>query len=220
MTGRSSTRQPCGVRSRRQCPRCRRAGHVAASRASAAGQTLVEFALVLVVFMVVTLGLLDGLRVIFYYSQVQEAARMGARWGAVQVGRAVPLSNTQASTTDAVGGTFNDPGNSAGTYCDPTPCSSGPDPYFSLAGSRWTVPANPVTNTIVGAVTLGTTAVNLSQATIAISTTMPTTIETADIDNSFTNQPVTVTVTYPFTPILSMGLGAVTLRGSSSMLHE
>jgi hypothetical protein len=70
---------------------------------------------------------------------------------------------------------------------------------------------------------LGTTAVNPSQVTISISTTagLTQTVEVNDIDtDSFTNKPVTVTVTYPFTPILSMGLGAVTLRGSSTVLHE
>ena len=216
LTGRSSTRQPCGIQPKGQRPRRRRAGRAAASRASEAGQTLVEFALVLVVFMVVTVGMLDGMRVIFYYSQIQEAARLGARWGAVQVGRAVPLSNTQASTTDAVGGTFDIPGNAPGTYCDLT---SSPPCDYSLASSR-TWGTSPVTHTIVGATMLGTTAVNSSQFTISISTTAPITVETQDIDNMFTNQPVTVTVTYPFTPILSMGLGSVTLRGSSSVLHE
>ena len=63
-------------------------------------------------------------------------------------------------------------------------------------------------------------AVDPSQVTISISTTAAITVETQDIDTMFTNQPVTVTVTYPFTPILSMGLGSVTLRGSSTMLHE
>ena len=87
-----------------------------------------------------------------------------------------------------------------------------------------------MTNTIVGATMLGTTAVNPSQVTIAISTTAAmsgtdvltqTQTETVDIDpNWFTNKPVTVTVTYPFTPILSMGLGSVTLKGSSTVLHE
>ena len=215
-TSLSSTRQARGGWPRGQRARRRRAGRAPTPGASAAGQTLVEFALVLTIFLVVTLGLLDGMRVIFYYSQIQEAARLGARWGAVQVGRAVPLSNTQASTTDAVGGTFDIPGNAPGTYCDLT---SSPPCDYSLASSR-TWGTSPVTNTIVGATMLGTTAVNSSQVTISISTTAPITVETRDIDNMFTNQPVTVTVTYPFTPILSMGLGVVPLRGSSTMLHE
>ena len=212
---RTSTRQS-RLRPRRALGRRRPRCGAVAPHASAKGQTLVEFALVLVVFMLVTVGMLDGMRVIFYYSQIQEAARLGARWGAVQVGRAVPLSNTQASTTDAVGGTFDIQGNKQGTYCDLT---SSPPCDYSLASSR-TWGTSPVTNTIVGATMLGTTAVNSSQVTISISTTAPITVETQDIDNLFTNQPVTVTVTYPFTPILSMGLGAVTLKGSSTVLHE
>ena len=188
---------------------------------SAAGQTLVEFALVLVIFMVVTVGMLDGMRVIFYYSQIQEAARLGARWGAVQVARAAPDDTTG---TQGVGGTFDIQGNAPGTYSD-SGCPSSP---CSLQSSRWTDSTNPVTNTIVGATMLGTTAVNPSQVTISITTTaaisdtpVMTQIETQDIDPYwFTNKPVTVTVTYPFTPILSMGLGAVTLKGSSTVLHE
>src|SRR5437763_15649624 len=112
-TTRSSVRQPCGVRPRGQRPQRRRAGRMAAPCASAAGQTLVEFALVLVVFMLVTVGLLDGMRVIFYYSQIQEAARLGARWGAVQVARADPADSTQG-----VGGTFDNQGNKPGAYSD------------------------------------------------------------------------------------------------------
>src|SRR5205085_6960382 len=153
-TTRSSVRQPCGVRPRGQRPQRRRAGRMAAPCASAAGQTLVEFALVLVVFMLVTVGLLDGMRVIFYYSQIQEAARLGARWGAVQVGRAVPLSNAQASTTDAVGGTFATPGNAPATYCN-VGCGTN-----TIDATRVFTVSNVVTNTIVGATMLGTTAVD------------------------------------------------------------
>ena len=126
-------------------------------------------------------------------------------------------TNAQASTTDAVGGTFATPGNAPATYCN-VGCGTN-----TIDATRVFTVSNVVTNTIVGATMLGTTAVNPSQVTISISTTagLTQTIETKDIDpDSFTNKPVTVTVTYPFTPILSMGLGAVTLRGSSTVLHE
>src|SRR5919199_2379287 len=137
---RTSTRQS-RLRPRRAFGRRRPRCGAVAPHASAKGQTLVEFALVLVVFMLVTVGMLDGMRVIFYYSQIQEAARLGARWGAVQVARAAPGDTTG---TQGVGGTFYTPGdpaspfpgNTPGTYCDPTPCSSGSGPFFSLAGSR------------------------------------------------------------------------------------
>src|SRR5919199_3919239 len=176
------------------------------------GQTLVEFALVLSVFMLLVVGLLDGLRVAFYYNQVQEAARAGSRWGAVEVTRDGP----------STWGDFTTPGNTPGTYCDPTPCSSGPDPFFSLAGSgAWGT--DPVTNTIVGVVARNMVAANLSQATVSISTTIPpNTEEIAQTSPLITNQPVTVTVQYPFKPILGMVFGGVTinLKGSSTTLHE
>ena len=181
------------------------------------GQTLVEFALVLSVFMLMVVGLLDGLRVAFYYNQVQEAARAGSRWGAVEVTRDGP----------STWGDFTTPGNTPGTYCDPTPCSSGPDPFFSLAGSR-TWGTSPVTNTIVGAVARNLVAANLRQATVSISTTIPIytgiqpTEEITQTSPLITNRPVTVTVQYPFKPILGMVFGGVTinLKGSSTTLHE
>ena len=177
------------------------------------GQTLVEFALVLVVFLLVTIGLLDGLRVIFYYTQIKEAAREGARWGAVQVNRMAP------DGTHTVGGTFGDWGNKAGVYCDSplSPCD------HSLQGARATGSGLYAT-TIVGAVTQVSTAVTLSQATIIVSTTIPanTTETLLQNDNHIADKPVVVTVAYPFKPILGMVFGGVTitLKGTSTMLHE
>ena len=197
------------------------------------GQSLVEFALTLGVFVLVTLGLFDGLRVIFYYSQVQEAAREGARWASIQVGRAVNNSSTQTPW-----GRFNTPGNVPTTYIGGAACSNAPSgnppsypspassipSCYQLSPAR-TMASRPYTNTIVGAVTLATTAVDLSNpdTTISITTTIPlASVETGDRDPALTNAPITVTVNYPFRPILGMVFGGVTipLRGSSSMLHE
>src|SRR5919199_5875328 len=126
------------------------------------GQTLVEFALVLSVFMLLVVGLLDGLRVAFYYNQVQEAARAGSRWGAVEVTRDGP----------STWGDFTTAGNTPATYCDPYPSLQCPNDgsHYSLSGSR-TWGTGPITNTIVGAAMLGTTAVNPRLVTISISTT-------------------------------------------------
>ena len=178
-------------------------GHNAGS-----GQALVETAMVLVLFMLVTIGLLDGLRVVFFYSQVQEAAREGARWGAVQVARAALSGQTPW-------GTFSDIGNQPMTYC-PSPCAN------TVPGSRKL--SDGTTNTIVGSATQVMNGVNLSQATITISTTISGGItETLQTYNDqITNRPVSVVVTYPFKPILGMVFGGVTitLQGSSTMLHE
>src|SRR5437763_16907428 len=116
-------------------PARQRGRHGSASRPGerqigARGQSLVEFAIVLTVFMLVTVGLIDGLRVIFYYSQIQEAAREGARWGSVQVARAVNGGPSQIPW-----GTFGYRGNAAGSYCDPYPSLQCPNDgcHYSLS---------------------------------------------------------------------------------------
>jgi hypothetical protein len=176
--------------------------------------------MVLTVFMLVTVGLIDGVRVIFYYSQIQEAAREGARWGSVQVARAV---NGDPSQTPW--GTFAAQGNVPGTYCDPVGSLLCPNDgsHYSLSGSRTLMATPAITNSIVGAATLATTAVKLTEASVTISTTIPTTAtEPLQTSNLLTNVPVTVTVQYPFKPILGMVFGGVTinLKGTSVMLHE
>lgn len=47
------------------------------------GQSLVEFALILPVFMLIVLGIFDFGRAIYSYSALHNAAREGARYGAV-----------------------------------------------------------------------------------------------------------------------------------------
>src|SRR5919202_2399456 len=124
------------------------------------GQTLVEFALVLSVFMLMVGGRLDGLRVAFYYNQVQEAARAGSRWGAVEVTRDGP----------STWGDFTTTGNAPGTYynCTPATCPSDSYPITST-----TIATGALTPTIVGAVARNLVAANLRQATVSISTTIP-----------------------------------------------
>ncbi len=58
-----------------------------ASRA-ARGQSLVEFAAVLPLFVLLIFGIIDGGRLVYINNAVAEAAREGARWGSVQ-GRSV-----------------------------------------------------------------------------------------------------------------------------------
>ena len=172
------------------------------------GQALVEFALILSVFILTVVGLLDGLRVVFYYNQVQEAARAGSRWGAVEVTRDGP----------STWGDFTTPGN--------TPVTSHP------AKTDLTI-SGGITPTIVGAVARNMVTANLSQATVSISTTIPIstvssgsllqpTEEITQTSPLITNQPVTVTVQYPFKPILGLAFGGVTinLKGSSTTLHS
>ena len=171
---------------------------------------MVEFALVLSVFMLLVVGLFDGLRLAFYYSEVQEAARAGARWGAVEVTRDGPATWGDF-TTPGNAPVLNHPGNTELT--------------FSGSGA--------ITPTIVGAVARKMAAADIRQATVSISTTIPISSSTAggplqpteeisETSSLITNQPVTVTVQYPFKPILGLAFGGVTinLKGSSTTLHS
>ena len=47
------------------------------------GQTLVEFALIIPIFLLLTVGFLDLGRAVYYYSAIHNAAREGARYGVV-----------------------------------------------------------------------------------------------------------------------------------------
>ena len=56
------------------------------ARPNPRGQSLVEFALVLPVFLLILFGVIDGARLIYTNSQLSQAAREGARVAAVEVG--------------------------------------------------------------------------------------------------------------------------------------
>lgn len=62
------------------------------------GQALVEFAIVLPIFILVLVGIIDGGRVIFAGNSLSEAAREGARWGSVQGRSADAASRTLIQT--------------------------------------------------------------------------------------------------------------------------
>lgn len=58
----------------------------AASACQTAGQSLVEFALVLPVFVLILFGLIDGGRLVYTDTTLSQAAREGARVGSVEAG--------------------------------------------------------------------------------------------------------------------------------------
>ena len=59
------------------------------------GQSLVEFAMVLPLFLLLIFGLIDGGRLVYINNSVAEAAREGARWGSVQA-RSLNASGRQS----------------------------------------------------------------------------------------------------------------------------
>jgi Flp pilus assembly protein TadG len=174
------------------------------------GQATVEFALVVIVFLLLMAGLLDGTRAVFLYNQIEEAARAGARWGAVQVAR---LDNGAAVYGDFT----TTPGDMPGTYTDGT---CGVSTCYPLSANR-TMATSPYSPTIVGAVTGMVKLVKGTDLSVTIATPINTT-ELTQTNSLVTDQPITVTVRYPFHPILGKLFGGVTLnmQGSSAMLHE
>lgn len=74
-------------------------------RRQSAGQSLVEFALVIPIFLLLLFGLIDIGRLVYINNALAEAAREGARWGSVQTrsqtlaARATIASHTSASLT-------------------------------------------------------------------------------------------------------------------------
>lgn len=68
----------------------------------ASGQGLVEFALAAPVVFLILLALFDGGRVVFINNEMSEAAREGARWGAVQGRAAAELAGSNNAVTDTV----------------------------------------------------------------------------------------------------------------------
>jgi Flp pilus assembly protein TadG len=67
------------------------------------GQAMVEFALVLPIFILLLVGLFDVGRLVFINNSVSEAAREGARWGAVQ-NRSVDATGRDGIGQHVIGG--------------------------------------------------------------------------------------------------------------------
>ncbi len=77
------------------------------SDAGSRGQALVEFALVLPLFLLIVFGTIDVGRFVYAHSTLSQAAREGARLGAVEaywVGRGDPLSATYDASCNQPGG--------------------------------------------------------------------------------------------------------------------
>jgi Flp pilus assembly protein TadG len=66
------------------------------------GQAMVEFAIAAPVVFLVLLGLFDVGRLVFSNNELSEAAREGARWGAVQGRAAAEVAGDNTAVTDQV----------------------------------------------------------------------------------------------------------------------
>jgi hypothetical protein len=118
------------------------------------GQAVVETAVTLLIFLTVTVGLLDVGRMIFAYNELSAVARYGARWGSVVGGTCqnLAVNNSSSDWCDQLSNNsttfWSQPGNKpiqgAGTVC-PT-YSSTPADWYQLSSY-----SSSTTTTVVGA---------------------------------------------------------------------
>ena len=200
------------------------------------GQAVIEVALTLLTFLILTGGLLDVGRGFYQYNAVAAAARYGARWGSVEGGTCNTfneasnsdwcnqLAGTSSSFWSASG---NAPLQAAGTAC-PTTYQSGSSSYYTasnfLTSSSTTIvgaiaqhydTSSSSTSTILGLLTPG---FDLSKLKICIQ--LPVNSTTGAWSHSHGDD-VTVYVYYPFTPATSLVTSAtLNLVASSTYTIE
>jgi Flp pilus assembly protein TadG len=106
--------------------RTRNGRNRATGRRGEQGQALAEFALVLPVLMLVTLGIIKGGLLYNNYLQLTDAVRSGAREFAVERGQATPCMDAAAIVNNAAGGlNVSSISMTMSEYPDPAP----PDTY-------------------------------------------------------------------------------------------
>jgi hypothetical protein len=196
------------------------------------GQAMIEFSLILLVFLMLTVGLIDAGRSIFLYNEIASIARFGARWGSVVGGTCnAPLGLSNSDWCNQLGthsGNFwsqagNVPIQSMGTPC-PSYTAGNTDYYTASSYSSST------TTTIVGAVAnrfdsdansssffhqLFGPGVDLSQLHVCVATTNATTTPPEPGDT------VTISVAYPFTPAGKLlGTGSVNITATAQYVIE
>ena len=170
-------------------------------RSRSRGQGLVEFALVLPVFMVILIGMVDLGRAIWANNSVANAAREAARFAAVNGGSCKDLTSTACGTTS-----YCPVGPKGPLTAVPAASTSCPYPSPSKTAIR-----NTATGFLVGG---GAT----STVTVCYGTSC-----SGDTDSQSTNvrgTPVTVVVSTPVPMVLGsfLGFSTMTVTGTSTML--
>ena len=168
------------------------------------GQTLVEFALVLPIFVVMLFGLLDAGRYVYMSSVISQAAREGARLAAVEA--------------SWIGSTDSSCGATGGPICPPTAAALKTDvlaaanrmvaPFGSISSGNLYISCDPAAGPApTGSWTTGTA------CTGKVGTTPGT-----GATGSLISVRVVMTFT-PFTPGLSQ-IGTITTSGSATMVSN
>ena len=156
------------------------------------GQALLEFSLVLPIFLIAFFGLIDGARLVYLNSTLSQAAREAARTGSVQ-------ASWIASTNSACGAT-------GGPTC--------PSSFDALrtnvtnAGNRMMTPFSNLTTGSVHISCDATTAPTGNWTGQACLARTPGSLVTVRVVQTF----------QPVTPVLGQIVGTLTLSGSATMV--
>jgi Flp pilus assembly protein TadG len=158
------------------------------------GQALIEFALVLPVFVVMLFGVVDAGRYVYMNSVLSQAAREGARVAAVE---ASWIGSTDASC-GAVGGPVC-PANAAALQADALAAANRMVAPFGNIGSLY-ISCDPVGSAPTGSWTTGTSCTT-----------------TSGITGNVVSVRVLLTFT-PLTPVIAQVMGTITTSASATMV--
>lgn len=112
------------------------------------GQALLEFALVAPLLLILIIGLFDIGRLVYINNALAEAAREGARFGAVQ-GRSATAQD--AIRSEVLDRTVAVPNPTIGISCQP---SCRPGNFLSVEVSSAVAPVTPIIGQFIGPITL------------------------------------------------------------------
>lgn len=123
-----------------------------------AGQALVEFALVVPVFLLLALGLIDVGRLVYINNAIAEGAREGARWGSVGGRSNLPSSNPDSIQSHTLGIMAAVPSPTVTVTCKDifgnTPATCGSNDILTVTVSSQVTMFTPVVSNIVGPKTI------------------------------------------------------------------
>ncbi len=158
------------------------------NRRGSRGQSVVEFALVLPIFLMLTVGVIDLGRGVYYYNTLANVAREGARFGIV--------------LSDPANGSWATLGNLHYTMSGGSPVVNTSKVYNppEVAGLA-------STNTIVGRIAAKAGILDLQQLKVTI-----------EAPSRQPREQLTVEVEHPFRPIVSYILGDVTIAMKASSM--
>lgn len=180
------------------------------------GQTLVEFALILPIFLLVVVGVFDAGRAVYTNSTLSQAAREGARLGAVEAGFVgLDTGDDPACVATPAQITSSNPG---ARVCPPSVASMKTDVVDAV--NRMTVSLGDI-SAVYFSCNVGDSADPLPTGDWTESTGGNGCEDSGGSSLGASGEYISVRVVHtyqPITPILGTILGPVTLSGSATMI--